>query len=70
MEVECCNARVPVYGPFQLCACVNTDIARRSAASGSQQVAGYAVDAIMGTVPPEEIRIWSQLEALRQVKLD
>jgi len=36
VEILCCNAHVPVYGPFQLCACVNSDIARRSAASGSQ----------------------------------
>ena len=67
MEVYRTNARMSVDAPLKLRAGVAANVAGRCSAGGFQQIPWYSVNAVADALPPEEIRVRRQLQALREV---
>ena len=66
-EVRRSNVHVPVDVPRKLRPGVKAHIAGSRSAAGFQQVAWYSLYTVLDALPPEEIRVRRQLQALRQV---
>src|SRR5690349_19079758 len=62
VKIDSGNAQMQARSPLQLRTVVPTDVACPRAAAGPQQVARYAVNAVVRTLPPEEICIRSEAD--------